>query len=165
MGSSLSEERTTLFTGEKNDTSNRKPQRCVSFAPKFPLFIGACSLQRPHLTSCFADIQRECQRVFPVDQWKTSRKLEWNSFLCFADDEENCRDPAKPRRKGKNRTRRKLRLCYLNLYSNQPFSIVYSEQKVNITALVTLKLPHYIFNKRSYFGAVAGGGGGGGGWV
>ena len=51
---------------------------------------------------------------------------------------------------------------YLNLYSNQPFSIVYSERKVNITALVTLKLPHYIFNKRSYFGAAAGGWCGGG---
>ena len=35
---------------------------------------------------------------------------------------------------------------------------MYSEQKVNFTALITLNLPHYIFNKRSYFGAAAGGG-------
>ena len=58
-----SEERTMFFTCGKNNTSNRtrercffaceknytssqKSQRCVSFAPKFPLFIGACSLQR-----------------------------------------------------------------------------------------------------------------------
>ena len=30
-----------FFTCEKNNTSNQKPQRCVSFAPKFPPFIGA----------------------------------------------------------------------------------------------------------------------------
>ena len=32
-----------VFTREKNDTSNQKPQRCVSFAPKFPPFNAACS--------------------------------------------------------------------------------------------------------------------------
>ena len=32
-----------FFTCEKNDTSNQKPQKCVSFAPKFPPFIAACS--------------------------------------------------------------------------------------------------------------------------
>ena len=64
MSSSQSEEWTMFFTGGKNDTSNQnrercffpceknntpnqKSQRCVSFAPKFPPFIGACSLQRP----------------------------------------------------------------------------------------------------------------------
>ena len=39
-----------FFTCEKNDTSNQKLQRCVSFAPKFPPFIAACSA---------AHIQRE----------------------------------------------------------------------------------------------------------
>ena len=43
ISSSQSEERTMVFTREKNDTSNQKPQRCVSFAPKFPPFIAACS--------------------------------------------------------------------------------------------------------------------------
>ena len=52
--------RRCIFRCEKNETSN---QRCVSFAPKFPPFIGACSLQRPRSTSCFADIQRE--KFFP----------------------------------------------------------------------------------------------------
>ena len=59
ISSSQSEERTMVFTREKNDTSNlnsercfsacekndtsnQKPQRCVSFAPKFPPFIAAC---------------------------------------------------------------------------------------------------------------------------
>ena len=37
-----------FFTCEKNDTSNQKPQRCVSLVPKFLPFIGACS---------FADMQ------------------------------------------------------------------------------------------------------------
>ena len=32
-----------FFTCEKSDTSNQKPQRRVSFAPKFPPFIAACS--------------------------------------------------------------------------------------------------------------------------
>ena len=35
-----------FFTCEKNDTSNQKPQRCRSFAPKFPPFIAACSAGR-----------------------------------------------------------------------------------------------------------------------
>ena len=48
-----------FFMCENTDTSNQKPQRCASFAPKFQPFIGAGSLHRPRLTSCFTDIQRE----------------------------------------------------------------------------------------------------------
>ena len=48
-----------FFTYEKNDMSNQRPQWCVSFAPKFLPFIGACSLQRPLFWSCLTDIQRE----------------------------------------------------------------------------------------------------------
>ena len=44
-----------FFTCEKNGTFNQKPQMCVSFASKFPPFIGAFSMQRPR----FANIQRE----------------------------------------------------------------------------------------------------------
>ena len=51
-----------FFTGEKNDTCNQSPQRCVSFAPNFPPFIGACTLQRPRFVSC-------------------SRKLDWNRVV------------------------------------------------------------------------------------
>ena len=36
-----------FFMCKKNDTSNQKPQRSVSFAPKFLPFKGACSLQCP----------------------------------------------------------------------------------------------------------------------
>ena len=35
-----------FFTRERNDAFDKKPQRCVRFAPKFPPFIGACGLQR-----------------------------------------------------------------------------------------------------------------------
>ena len=42
-------------------------------------------------------------------------KLEWNSSVYFADDEENCRMPAaKQQRKMKNRMRLKLKLYTLS---------------------------------------------------
>ena len=40
-------------------------------------------------------------RVFLVKKWKTSRKLEWNSFVCFTVDEVNCRKPANNSGRGK----------------------------------------------------------------
>ena len=55
------------------DTSNQKPQRCVSFAPKFPPLIGACSLQCP-LQCHFADIRRE--KFFS----KSFSRKNWNVF-------------------------------------------------------------------------------------
>ena len=70
-----------FFTCEKNDTSNKKPQRCVSLVPKFLPFIGACS---------FADMQWE--KFFSKS---ASWKFEWNSFVCFVVDEENCRELGK----------------------------------------------------------------------
>ena len=41
-------------------------------------------------------------------------EMEWNSFVCVTVDKENGREPAKQQRKGKNRTRRKLLLCFLS---------------------------------------------------
>ena len=35
-----------FFTRERNDASDKNPQRYVSFAPQFPPFIGAFGLQR-----------------------------------------------------------------------------------------------------------------------
>ena len=65
-----------VFTSEKNDTSNRKPQRCVSFAPKFPPFLAAC---------CAASHTFEekgfSQRVFLVKKVKNISDMEWNSFV------------------------------------------------------------------------------------
>ena len=67
-----------FFTCEKNHTSNQKPQRSVSFAPKFLPFIGACSLQRP-----FADIQRE--KFFSKYFSRKSEKLlaNWSGIVSF----------------------------------------------------------------------------------
>ena len=92
--------------------TNQKPQRCVTFASTLPPFLSAYSLQRP-----FADIQREkfFSKCFScIKKWKTSRKLEWNSFVSFTVDEVNCREASKQQRKGKNRSRRKLMLCFLS---------------------------------------------------
>ena len=87
---------------------NQKPQRCVSFAPKFPPFIAACSAaSRTFNEKSFT------QRVFLAKNVKNISEMEWNSFVCFTVDKENGREPAKQQRKGKNRTRRKL-LCFLS---------------------------------------------------
>ena len=128
MSSSQSEEWTVVFTREKNDTSNQKPQRCVSFAPKFPPFLAAC------WTPLRTHSRREIflKEFFLVKKVKNISEMEWNSFVCFTVDKENCGEPAKQQRKGKNRTRRKLMLCFLSellclpfislgLYWNRPF--------------------------------------------
>ena len=116
-----------FFTCEKNDTSNQKPQRCVSFAPKFPPFIAACSA-----ASHTFNEKSLLKEYFSLKKVKNISEMEWNSFVCFTVDKENCGEPAKQLRKGKNRTRRKLMLCFLSellcfpfislsLYWNQPF--------------------------------------------
>ena len=98
-----------FFTCEKNDTSNQKPQRCVSFAPKFPPFIAACSAA-PHTFN----EKSFTPRVFLPKKVKNISEMEWNSFVCFTVDKENGRERAKQQPKGINRTRRKLLLCFLS---------------------------------------------------
>ena len=78
ISSSQSEERTMVFTREKNDTSNQKPQRCVSFAPKFPPFIAACSA-----ASHTFNEKSFTQRVFLAKKVKNISQMEWNSFVFF----------------------------------------------------------------------------------
>ena len=87
----------------KNDTSNQKPQRCVSFAPKFPPFIAACSAA----SHTFKE-KSFTQRVLLAKKVKNISEMEWNSFVWFTVDKENGRQPAKQQRKEINRTRRKL---------------------------------------------------------
>ena len=96
-----------VVTREKNVTSNQHPQKCVSFAPKFPPFLAACAAERR-----FAHIRGE--KFFLVKKVKNISEIEWNSFVCFTVDKENCVEPAKQQRKGKNRTRRKLMFCFLS---------------------------------------------------
>ena len=96
-----------FFTCEKNDTSNQKPQRCVSFAPKFPPFIAARSA-----ASHTCNEKSFTQRVCLAKKVKNISEIEWNSFVCFTVDKENGRETAKQQRKRKNRTRRKLLFCF-----------------------------------------------------
>ena len=99
-----------FFTCEKNDTSNQKPQRCMSFAPKFPPFLAAClALLRTHSRR-----KVFLKEFFLVKKVKKISEMEWNSFVCSTVDKENCGEPAKQQWKGKNRTRRKLMLCFLS---------------------------------------------------
>ena len=113
ISSSQSEERTMIFTRgkndtsnqnrercfltcEKNDTSNQKPQRRVSFAPKFPPFIAAC-----RAASHIFNEKSFPQRVFLAKKVKNISEMERNIFVCFTVDKENGREPVKQQRKGK----------------------------------------------------------------
>ena len=154
-----------FFTCEKNDTSSQKPQRCVSFAPKFPPFIAACSA-----ASHTFNEKNFTQRVFLAKKVKKLSEMEWNSFVCFTVDKENGREPVKQQRKGINRTRRKLLLCFLSellclsfklklilkpaiLLKFTHFQLCIENKQLRL--LVVLGLPHiltviYVFNKRFY---------------
>ena len=154
-----------FFTCEKNDTSNQKPQRCVSFAPKFPPFIAACSA-----ASHTFNEKSFTQRVFLAKKVINISEMEWNSFVRFTVDKENCGEPAKQQRKGKNRTRRKLMLCFLSELLCLPFISLsllkpaillkfthfqLCNQKKQLRLLVVLRLPHiltviYVSKKRFY---------------
>ena len=96
--------------------------------------------------------------------------MEWNSFVCFTIDKENSRQPAKQQRKGINRTRRKLLLCFLSellafhlslkllrkpaiLLKFTHFRLCIENKQLRL--LIVLGLPHiltviYVFNKRFY---------------
>ena len=85
------------------------------FRAKIPAFYRrlqlAAPLRRHSTRSVFLEV------FFSWKKWKTSWKLEWNSFFCFTVDEENYieRESAQQQRKGKIRTRRiKLKLCFLS---------------------------------------------------
>ena len=96
--------------------------------------------------------------------------MEWNSFVCFTVDKEKGREPAKKQRKGTNRTRRKLLLCFLSellcasfklklilkpaiLLKFTNFQLCIKNKQLRL--LTVLGLPHiltviYVFNKRFY---------------
>ena len=145
--------------------SEAKPQRCVSFAPKFPPFIAACSV-----ASHTVNGKSFTQIVFLAKKLKNISEMEWNSFVCFTVDKENGREQAKQQRKGKNRTRCKLLLCFLSellclsfklklilkpaiLLKFTHFQLCIENKQLRF--LIVLVLPHiltvsYVFNKRFY---------------
>ena len=95
-----SESRSRFFHKWKKGTSNQKPQRCVSFAPKFPPFVWRlqlCILQQPLVASQLFNEKRPQSRVsfmFSFKKWKTFRKLDRTSFVYFTVNKENCKEPA-----------------------------------------------------------------------
>ena len=118
---------------EKNDTSNQKPQRCVSFPPKLPPFIAACSTASHTFNEkIFTQIVLLAKKV------KNISEMEWNSFVCFTVDKENSREPAKQQQKGVNRTRRKLLLCFLSELLCLSFKL-----KLTLKPAILLKFTHF----------------------
>ena len=94
-----------FFTCEKNDhTSNQKPQRCVSFAPKFPPFIAACSA-----ASHTFNEKSFTQRVFLAKKVKKISEMEWNSFVCLTVDEKTVE--SRRNNNGKGKTERDVSFC------------------------------------------------------
>ena len=121
-----------FFMCEKNDTYNQKPQRCVSFAPKLPPFIAACS----NASHTFNE-KSFTQRVFLAKKVKNISQMEWNSFVFFFTlDKENGREPAKQQRKAINRTRRKLFLYFLSELLCLSFKLI-------LKPAIALKFTHF----------------------
>ena len=113
---------------------------------------------------------RFTQRVFLAKKVKNISEMEWNSVVCFTVDKENGREPAKQQRKGENRTRSKLLLCFLSellclsfklklilkpaiLLKFTHFQLCIENKQLRL--LIVLGLPHiltviYVFNKNFY---------------
>ena len=137
----------------------------MSFQPKFPPFVAACNAASHTFNEKSFD-----QRVFLAKKVKNISEMEWNSFVCFTVDTENGREPVKQQREGRNRTRRKLLLCFLSellclsfklnlilkpaiLLKFTHFQLCIEIQQLRL--FVVLGLPHiltviYVFNKRFY---------------
>ena len=122
-----------LTTRERCISSLRKMIRPI----RIPAFHGSCSLKHPRFASCSTDIHREktIKWSFSCRKLKTSRTLEWYSFVRFTVDKDNCRGPIKKTAEGEqNRTRRKLKLYFLSEIFLSCFTqihscaIVHSEQ-------------------------------------
>ena len=137
----------------------------MSFEPKFQPFVAACSV-----ASHTFNEKSFSQRVFLAKKVKNISEMEWNSFVCFTVDKENGREPAKQQRKGINKTRRKLLLCFLSNLLCLPFNLKLILKPAILLKfthfqlcienkqprlLIVLGLPHiltviYVFNKRFY---------------
>ena len=107
ISSSQSEERTMFFHVWEKWYVQSEATEVSEFRAKIPAFIAACSAA----SHTFSE-KSFTQRVFLARKVNNISGMEWNSFVCFTVDEENGREQAKQQRKGKNRTRRKLLLCF-----------------------------------------------------
>ena len=87
-----------FFMCEKNDTYNQKPQRCVSFAPKLPPFIAACTA-----ASHTFNEKSFTQRVFLPKKVKNISEMEWKSIKKTVECRRN--------NSGKGKTERDVSFC------------------------------------------------------
>ena len=78
------------------------------------------------------------RKVLLAKKVKNISEMEWNSFVCFTVDKENGREPAKQQRKGINRTRRKLLLCFLSELLCLSFKL-----KLILKPAILLKFTHF----------------------
>ena len=162
-----------VFTREKNDTSNQNRKLCFFTCTEVCESRAKISAIDCSLLSAASHTFNEksfTQRVFLAKKVKNILEMEWNSFVCFTVDKENGREPAKQPRKGINRTRRKLLLCFLSellclsfklklilkpaiLLKFTHFQLCIENKQLRL--LIVLGLPHiltviYVFNKRFY---------------
>ena len=173
ISSSQLEERTMVFTGkkndtsnqnrercfftcEKNDTSNQKPLRCVSFAPKFPPF-------HTHWTRKVLLKEFVSQK-----KWKTFRKL--SGIASFVSLSKKKTVESQRNNSGKGKTERDVSFCsaffgatllfLLKLILKPAILLKFTHFQLRIEnkqlrLLIVLGLPHiltviYVFNKRFY---------------
>ena len=108
---------------KKKDASNQNRERCFFACEKtdatdvfeFRAKIPALQLAERR----FALIQGEkffSKGFFLVNKVKNISEMEWNSFVSLTVNKENCGEPAKHQRKGKNRTRRTLCCAFCRSY-------------------------------------------------
>ena len=116
--------------GEKCYVQSEATEVC-EFRTKNSAF--SCRLQRR-----FPQVQGEkfFSNSFFLSKSEKNWKLAWNSFVCFTVVKVKCRESAKLR-KGKNRTRRKLLLCFLSELLCLPF-------KVKLKVLIYSNRPFYL---------------------
>ena len=82
------------------------------------------------------------QRVFLAKKVKNISEMEWNILVCFTVDKENGGEPAKQQRKGINRTRRKLLLCFLLRFLSELLCLSFM-LKLILKPSILLKFTHF----------------------
>ena len=145
----------SFFTCEKNDTSNQKPQRCVSFAPRFPPFLKAGSA-----ASHTFNEKSFTRRVFLAKKkGKTFRK--WSGIVSFVSLSIKKTLESWRNNSGKGKTERDVSFCCafcrsyfavrlsLSLYWNRPFYLNFTHfqlciENKQLRLLIVLGLPHIL---------------------
>jgi len=105
ISSSQSEERTMVFTREKSDTSNQKPQRCVSFAPTDSRLL----LQLAAPLRTYSTRKVLLKEFFSLKKRKTFRK--WSGIVSFVSLSIKKTVESRRNNSGKGKTERDVSFC------------------------------------------------------